>query len=186
MKIRIALIMLGILLCFTACGKSTPAMGSDPASAGENTQIGNPWRDITEEEAKELCPHSVKVPAEAENVQWSVLPASDDAAGTPGALVQLVFDLNGNTFTAREQVTGKEETDTAGWNYDWTAQEAMTIPDGNGGKIEGRCYRYIGEDEYVDLCTWYDAQTGVSYSLGVTAKDLDGFDLQAIVEQIFP
>lgn len=184
MKIKIAVIMLGILLCFTACGKSTQATGSDPASAGENTQIANPWRDITQEEAQELCPHSVKVPAGAKNVQWSVLPASD--ADTAGPLVQLIFDLDKNTFTAREQVTGKEEQDTAGWSYDWTVQDAMVIPDGDGGKIEGRCYRYIGEDEYADLCTWYDARTGVSYSVGVMAKNLDGFDLQAIVEQIFP
>ena len=37
-----------------------------------------------------------------------------------------------------------------------------------------------------DLCTWYDIEIGISYSLSTTAKDLDGFDIQGIVEAMYP
>ena len=52
----------------------------------------------------------------------------------------------------------------------------------NWADIVCHTFRFIGEEGYADLCTWYDAESGVSYSLSVTAKDLDGFDLLAIAE----
>ena len=52
--------------------------------------------------------------------------------------------------------------------------------------MKGTYYRFVGEEEWADLCTWYDEENGASYSISVTSKDLDGFDLQAIAEMLSP
>jgi len=171
------LIAVLIVLFIAVCGQAV--MVRQPQSS-DPVQLANPWRDITEAEAKELCPKSFNVPEGAENVQWKVLDSAADPSGVPGPLVQLSFDLYGNSFTAREQVTGDEEVDQSGMYYEWTHQMDETLK--NWADIACHTFRFIGEDGYADLCSWYDAESGISYSLSVTAKDLDGFDLLAIAE----
>lgn len=190
-----AVLLLIIALCFvlTACGQSrqdtqsipdtqsTPGSQSTPdTQSTPGSQISNPWQTITEEQAHETVPNSFRAPDGAENVMWSVMNASADASGVPGPLVQMSFDLNGNHYTAREQVTGDTWTESAGMYYDWTVQDEIVLK--NWSNAAGKYFRYIGENEYADLCTWYDA--GTSYSLGITASDLDGFDLQAVAESM--
>ena len=174
-------------LALTACGRSGPAApAAEMPQGGEAVQIANPWRNVTEAEAKALCPHSFRVPEGAENAAWSVMESAADASGVPGALVQLSFELNGLSFTAREQRNEDENADLSGMYYSWTAQEESTLRDRAGGSTPCKTYRYLGEMETADLCTWYDAEAGVSYSLGVTAKDLDGFDLRAVADAMLP
>ena len=159
------------------------ASQSDASLSTENAQIANPWSSITEEEVKELYPKSFKVPEGAENAAWSVMNASDFPE-MPGALVQLDFDLDGNHFTAREQQTYDREYDLSGMYYTWTAEDTSTLKDGNGQTIPCQTYRYFGDEETADLCTWYDEESGISYSISVTAEDLDGFDIQAVAEAL--
>jgi len=143
----------------------------------------NPWSDITEEEAIELCPASFAVPDGAENVQWSALDGEEEY-GASGVLVQLMFDLDGYSFTAREQVTEDKGSDLSGMYYDWTTQREETLKNWADGDLTALLYRYVGDGEYADLCTWYDAAAGVAYSLSVTAEDLDGFDLVAVADML--
>ena len=164
--------------------KTAAAGTSDTAGASAGDWIANPWRDITENEAGKIYPGTFHVPAGAENVSWTVLDAEADASGMPGALVQLSFDLDGNNFTAREQRTDSKDVDQSGMYYEWTNREESVLQNGNGGGIPCILYRFIGEDETADLCTWYDEESGVSYSLSVVAEDLDGFDLRAVAESI--
>jgi hypothetical protein len=51
--------------------------------------------------------------------------------------------------------------------------------------MPGKVYRSINDSGYVDMITWYDMEIGISYSLSVAAKDLDGFDIQAVAEQMY-
>ena len=163
-----------MLLLLTACGqKGAPAQTSDSAGA----QLANPWREVTEAEAKALYPQSFTVPDRAGNAVWYVM----ESAGAP-ALLELDFELDGLRFTARQQQTGNRDANLSGMFYTWTAQLGMTLRSG----LTGTMYRWIDDDGYADLCVWYDETSGVSYSLGVTAKDLDGFDLQAVAEALFP
>ena len=69
--------------------------------------------------------------------------------------------------------------------YEWTQQDDVTLANWADGQMKGKYYRYIGKDEWADLCTWYDEETGISYSVSVSSKDLDGFDLQAIAEALY-
>ena len=133
----------------------TAAAGtSDTAGASAGDWIANPWRDITENEAGKIYPGTFHVPAGAENVSWTVLDAEADPSGMPGALVQLSFDLDGNNFTAREQRTDSKDVDQSGMYYEWTNREESVLQNGNGGGIPCILYRFIGEDETADLCTW--------------------------------
>ena len=147
--------------------KNDAAETSDTAGTSAGDWIANPWKEITENEAGKIYPGTFHVPAGAENVSWTVLDAEADASGMPGALVQLSFDLDGNNFTAREQRTGSKDVDQSGMYYEWTNREESVLQNGNGGGIPCILYRFIGEDETADLCTWYDEESGVSYSLSV-------------------
>ena len=183
MKKRICLLMaLCMLFTLAACAYGHPSAGTE--ANGAPAQIANPWRDVTEAEAKALCPASFAVPDGAQNAQWSAMDAGAKASGVPGALVQLSFDLYDNRFTAREQLTGDRDADISGMYYDWTYQTEETLKNWTDGTMKCRCFRCIDDSGYADLCAWYDAASGVSYCVSVTAKDLDGFDLLAIAEAL--
>ena len=185
MKIKKATAVLLITaLCFVlaACGQSSQNIQStqnvQSSQDTQSSQIANPWRICTEEQTHEICPNSFKAPDGAENVMWSILDSAADNSGVPGPLVQMSFDLDGNHYTAREQITGETKAEIAGMYYDWTVQNDIVLS--NWGNAAGKYCRYIGENEYADLCTWHDIDT--SYSLSITASDLDGFDLHAVAE----
>ena len=197
MKKLFVVLVLSLALCLAACGQGAPAaeptapaqsgapvQNDEPTESATPVQLANPWREVTEAEAKSLCPRTFAVPDGAENVVWRVMDSAADPSGVPGALVQLSFELYGMDFTAREQVTGDEELDQSGMYYDWTYQLDETLKNWADGTMACHTYRHIGEDGYADLCTWYDTEIGISYSLSVTAKDLDGFDLLAIAEAL--
>ena len=183
MKKAIAMLLLITMLALTACGQPAAAQTKKDETQTQNAataQIANPWRSVTEEEAKSLCPGSLTAPAGAQNVHFRAM----ETAGQP-ALVQLDFDYDGYAYTAREQQTNDKSADISGMYYTWTHQTDMTLRNWPDSAKAGTCYRFIGEGEWADLCAWYDTATGVSYTLSVTAKDLDGFDLQAIAEMLY-
>lgn len=172
MKRIIAIVILTALLALAACAQSRSPVRA--LSEGEAVRISNPWHEITEAEANQIYPETFTVPDGAENAVWSVMDA------TTGALLQLAFDWNGLSFTAREQRTEEKDYDPSGMYYNWTVQEPAVLSDGT----ECMTFRYIGENESADLCIWYDAESGISRSVGVTAEDLDGFDLLAVAEAL--
>ena len=179
MKRSIYILMALVLLGLCACGTTAPTATEEPIG------LANPWYEVSESEAKALCPRSFTAPEGAENVVWSVMDATKQS-GVPGQLVQLRFDLDGNSFTAREQVTGDEETDNSGMFYTWTTEREETLKNWADGNMQAHVYRFAGTDEYADLCTWYDVEIGISYSLSVTAADLDGFDILAVADAMHP
>ena len=177
-RILAALSVLLMMMAISACGRNSENV--------QDAEISNPWRDITAAEAEVLCPDSFTAPDGAENVSWSVLDSAADPSGIPGPLVQLSFDLYGMHFTAREQITGSTASDQSGMYYDWTYQTEIILRNWGTADLAGTYFRFIGENGYADLCIWYDAGPGVSYSLSTAAEDLDGFDLQAVAEALKP
>ncbi|MBO6239781.1 MAG: hypothetical protein J6O61_02920 [Butyrivibrio sp.] len=162
---------------------------SDVAAAAESDStigIANPWHDCTEEEAYEVAPNLFSVPEGATNVVWSMMDPETSESEYSWPLVQMTFDLDGNSFVAREQYgTSDPSADISGLYYNWTAQDDITLANWAGGNMTGVYSRYIGDDKYVDLVTWYDIETGASYALSVEADNLDGFDLQAVAEAMY-
>ncbi len=189
-----------MVLSMTACsnGDSTENTAADAeaiteiskaameaaSAASSDVSLANPWRDITEDEAYTYITNPISAPEGAENVVWSVMESAADPSGFPGPLVQMTFDLDGNSFTARQQMTGDSEGDISGVYYTWTTEDECTLANWAEGQMPAKTYRYIGDGEYVDLITWFDFELGSAYSLTVTAPDLDGFDIQAVAEQM--
>ena len=197
MKRIIVKTMAGIMaLSMVACGQQADtAAQAEAEPAAETAQeaesqpqemvgMANPWHDITEEEAIETVPNLFKVPEGAANVKWSKCDSGSDAS-VPGELVQATFDLDSLSYTARAQVTGDDYSDISGLYYEWTVNDEVTLANWADGNMKGNCYRFLSDDETVDLITWYDVEVGISYSLSTSAKDLDGFDIQAIAEQMY-
>jgi hypothetical protein len=161
-----------------------------PAAETENStqtaEIANPWVDITEEEANELCFRLFKAPEGATVKGWSKCESLADPDKAVGPLVQLSFTMEGTEFVARAQQGASEDADIAGLYYEWTVgPEDVTLANWGGGNMTGKTYRYVGDAEFVDLLTWYDIEIGIAYSLTASDKDLDGFDIQGVVEQMY-
>lgn len=194
-KILTATTLVTVALFAAACGSQT---GDAPQTADveestadtaetEETNVGmaNPWRDCTEEEATQYTVNGFKAPEGATNVRWSLMEAADPNT-LPGTMVQLTYDLDNAEITAREQaVSGEEITDISGAYYDWTVSNEGTLANWAGGYMPFKSYRYVGDNEYVDLILWFDIETGYAYSVCAQAPDLDGFDIQAVAEQMY-
>lgn len=146
----------------------------------------NPWVEITEEEAKELCPRLFKLPDGAEAHEWLKCDDLGDPETNLGSLVQLSFTMDGLEYTARAQYGANEDDDISGLYVDWTAgPDDVTLANWGEGHMAGMTFRSINDTGYVDLITWYDIEIGIKYSLSVAAADLDGFDIQAVAEQMY-
>lgn len=166
---------------------STEAGADNSADAGDvpTTGLANPWTDITEEEADARFPNLFKIPEGAENVRWSMNEVADNTV-LPGTMIQASFDLDGVSYTARMQpVAGEDIVDISGMYYDWTVSDEGMLSNWGGGKMAYKSYRYVGDGEYIDVCNWFDIETGYAYSLSAQAADLDGFDIIAMVDQMY-
>lgn len=198
MKKMFVLVVAGIMaLSMTACGqKQDTTVTEEPVQQvqepvqetqqqTQTVEIANPWHDITEEEANATVSRLFKLPEGATNESWSKCDAADGEDSLPGDLVQVTFDLDGLSYTARAQVTSDDYADISGMYYDWTVTDECTLAGWGEGNMKGNTYRYIGDDETIDVITWYDIEIGISYSLSTQNKDLDGFDIQAVAEQMY-
>ncbi len=194
-KKTLGLVLAGVLtFALTACSGSQPAaeeattettQATEAADETANVQIANPWRDCTEEEASAVVANCFSAPEGATNVKWSIME-NDPSEYALSPLVQLQFDYNGTTITAREQgTTGEEYTDISGMYYDWTVVDDATLANWADGNMPAKISAYAGDNEMAHKCEWFDIETGYSYCVSATAKDLDGLDIQAIAEQMY-
>ena len=191
-RLLTAIISTTLALSLMACGKEVanttqPEIETIEENEPEEPSAGmaNPWRDCTEEEAYQYTPNGFSAPKGATNIRWSMCEVEDDKV-LPGTMVELDFDYDGLSFTARQQaVPGEEITDISGMYYDWTVIDDWTMNNWGGGNMPCRAMRYVGDEGYVDVILWFDIETGYAYSLSTQAKDLDGFDIQAIAEMMY-
>ena len=185
---------LTILSSLTGCSSVNVNVNTGNENAGpeaEEPMVGrpDPWREITEDEALQN-PRMFVAPEGASNVVWRVLDSAADAKEGKGSLIELDFDIKdeygSQSFTARYQYGAGENDDISGMYYDWTVTDEGKLSNWGMGNMDAKFYRYVSDDEMADLCTWYDIEIGISYCLCTTAPDLDGFDIQGVVEAIYP
>ena len=163
---------------------------AEPAETTEETEesvgMANPWVEITEEEAKDCCFRLFKAPEGATAQTWLKCEDLADPDVALGPMIQLSFTLDGMEYTARAQQGADMDADIAGNYVEWTVgPEETTLANWGEGNMIGQTYRAINDSGYVDMITWYDIEIGIAYSLTVSAEDLDGFDIQAIAEQMY-
>ena len=171
----------------TADNKATAAESTAESTTEESTEesneaetaIGmpNPWTDSDEQGVLEATGFEIAAPEGATEVSYSYMEESK--------LAQVKYVLDDISWVYRME-PADELTDISGMYYEWTDE------DKSEGTVSGREAVYYGylapedsDEEDVQLVNWYDAVTGVTYSLSATAKDLDGMDIQAYAEQLY-
>ena len=163
---------------------------SDDVSEGGDEEplvgLANPWRDASEDEATEGRERMFRAPDYASNTVWRIMDGNIAPDDDKEPLIELDFDIvdeySTRSFTARYRKDAEPEDDISGMFYEWDVEDEGTL---SGWELPAKFYRSLGEDETVDLCTWYDEELGIAYSLSVAAEDLDGFDIQAVVENMY-
>lgn len=147
------------------------AAASSKTTTKEKTEIANPWTESDQQGVASATGIEMTAPEGASSVAYSYM--------SDGGMAQMTYELDEMKWTYRAQMAN-ELTDISGMAYSWSGQEDGTV----SGK-DAVYYVYDGSEEDVQVVNWYDAITGVDYSLSVTAKDLDGMDLQAYAEQLY-
>ncbi|MCR4690893.1 MAG: hypothetical protein K5739_06090 [Lachnospiraceae bacterium] len=137
------------------------------------------WTECTQQEAQETCPRLFKAPEGATDISWS---KSDE--GEKGT-VQLTYTLDGINFVARARYAAAQDERIDDLTCSWDVEDDVTLANWGEGNMQGKSYRAVGDEETVDLITWYDIEIGIGYSLTVSAPDLDGFDIQAVAENMY-
>ncbi len=169
--------------------EAKPAEAEEPEEADveEMGKMGmaNPWVKITEEEAREYCPRLFKAPEGAKVLDWMKLDGSEENSSFQDPLVQLDFEMDGLNFFARAHSGISEDEDISGMYLTWTAEEDATLANWGEGRMPAKVHRSINDSGMADLITWYDIEIGISYCLGVSAEDLEGFDIQAVAESMY-
>ncbi len=155
----------------TKTEESTGTEDSSDAADTEEDAIANPWTETDATGILNATGFLMSAPAGATNVTYSYI--EDDG------LAQMSYELDGKNWNYRMQYTDML-TDISGMNYNWDSEE-----EGEVSWMAANYYAYVGDEEMVHLVCWYDALTGIDYSLSATAADLDGMDIQAYAEEIY-
>ncbi len=154
-----------------ATEEAATAAASEAETAA--AQLANPWTESDAAGVAEATGFEMQAPEGAEAVSYSYM-AEDK-------LAQMSYRLDGADWVYRMQ-SADELTDISGMNYTWDSEEEGTVSD---RKAMYYAFGGLEDPENVQLVNWYDAVTGVTYSLSASAKELNGMDIQAFAESIF-
>ncbi len=146
-------------------------------AADEVIGMPNPWTESDEQGVLEATGFDIKAPEGATDVYYSYMKEDK--------LAQLSYTLDDISWVYRMEPADKL-TDISGMYYDWTAEETEDdTVSGREAVYYGRVAKEGSDTEDVQLVNWYDAVTGVTYSLSAMGKDLDGMDIKAYAENLY-
>ncbi|MCR4963622.1 MAG: hypothetical protein K6B40_07075 [Firmicutes bacterium] len=175
------LIVLAILALLSGCARTaTDAGETDGETDAGIDNIANPWTESDQQGVLEATGFSLTAPEGAANIRYSYLAKSQ--------LAQMRYLRNGAEWVYRIQSTDKL-TDISGMEFEWLSQEEGAV----AGK-EAMYYAWSDREpdsQYVDgasgvqVVNWYDAVSGVTYSLSAAGNDLNGMDMQVFAEEIY-
>ena len=191
MKKRVLCAIIAGMMLATAAGCGQTSTGTAQtengaqASTQESAQIANPWVAITAEEATFACPRLFKAPDGATEIAWSKMEEAGTDSPANGPLVQLNFKLDGKDYTARAKYGAEEYADISGMNYDWASTASVTLSAWGFGNMTGKNVSVTTDSESAMLCTWYDIEIGIAYSLATVDKDLSGVDLVNVANAMY-
>jgi len=129
----------------------------EPADTEETAGLANPMKEITDEDEIFNLSYNLIPPKDAENLKTFLINDT---------LFEQQFEYMDGDYTLRVQ-PGEEYEDISGMYYEWTSETDMNYPiDGNS-----HLYDYEGEDEFVEVLCWYEAEKNINCSLSVVAKE---------------
>ena len=165
--------------------EAAEAVETDATAEEQEVGMANPWVEITEEEAVANCNRLFRAPEGATVLGWSKLDGSEENSSVDKPLIQLEFEMDGMIFTARAQDGVEQDMEQNGLYVEWTDEEEVTLANWGGGQMPATIRRSVNDSGMVDLCAWYDIEIGINYTLSTAAEDLEGFDIQAVAEQMY-
>ena len=167
------IIMVAILALLAGCSHAG-------TNSGGTDNIANPWTESDQQGVLDATGFSMTAPEGASDIRYSYLAES--------GLAQMRYVLNGAEWVYRIQ-SADELTDISGMEYEWDAEDKGTV----AGR-EAVYYAWSDADpdsqtiddvSGIQVVNWYDAVTGVTYSLSAAGKDLNGMDLQVFAEELY-
>jgi len=167
------IVMAAVLALLTGCSHAG-------TNSGGTDSIANPWTESDQQGVIDATGFSMTAPEGASDIRYSYLAES--------GLAQMRYALSGAEWVYRIQ-SANELTDISGMEYEWAAEEK--------GTVAGREAMYYAwsdaetESQSIDgvssvqVVNWYDAVTGVTYSLSASGQDLNGMDIQVFAEELY-
>ncbi len=178
------LLVLTLVFLAAGCGQAPEAPKDEPGSGRGGI---NPWVESSEEECARYVNRLFKVPEGAGNAVWRIMSKGEkldpDNIPYPGPMVQLNFDLDGESFTARAQ-TGEEE-DISGMYYEWEDFVTESLEKWGFGNMTGKYFRSVSKDDPAQMITWYDVEIGTNYSLSVPSFEITQDRMREIVNAMY-
>lgn len=171
------LIISTIILMFSGCSfASYTKQPVEPDSIvvndddNQNSYVSNPWTEVTKADVEEGLGIEINLPDDAQNIVARQNSSVD--------LYEILFDYNDLNYTYRIKKSAGDE-DISGLYYDWTLSYEETVEG-----YDAIIYSVHTEDGNINLITWHDTQTDISFSLSTNIGDLDGFHITEIVKQL--
>lgn len=140
------------------------------------------WRECTEEEAKAVLNPKFAIPEGFELVSWSILDDGAQEGGKAGVpMVQMILSKDMLIYDARAQVTGDEFLNICcAEKPEWSQEKDERLSAWGDDKSHAKSYvASLGNDQYLNVLTWYDEENGISYSLHTVAPWGDSIMLVA-------
>lgn len=142
----------------------------------DESDISNPWAEMTEAEFAKAAGVTLNLPKGAEDAlyRWNEVDS----------LAEMQFTLDGDEYCARVQPAELEDgalLNISDIYFDWEHEEEITV-----GPCPGTIgLAKTGSTDWVELCLWYDAAPGLMYALSVYTTDPDGLDLTAVAQMVY-
>lgn len=153
----------------TAAGKDADEASNEPEEG--TVAIGNPWKDdVSADDVYKLIDAYFIVPDGAQDVTYRINESD--------RLAEMNFTLDDLAFCARMKPTEALE-DISGLYYEWDGELDDTV-----SGAEAKFRSAVSDSEMVHNVIWFD-ESGMSFSLMTSDKDLDGFDITAVVEAMY-
>ena len=192
-KKLLMLLLAGGVLCLPGCSREQVTSVETNDEVMETVDDSEANEDASTEESEDVVGNDDN----AIN-NWVGCSFEDlDAQFTPGIVIpdeavavdcrmndainmgEIDFSMDSLAYTFRVGYTDALE-DISGMYYEWDVEDEVNIKG-----CPGISARSISEEGYVDVIYWYDEAGKKTLSLSTMAADLDGYDIQAIAEQIY-
>ncbi len=163
------LLSLCFVLSLIGC-KDEKATKKDSSSTPELIGMPNPMESSSKSDMEKELGFYMGEPKDAQNIKYFIYNKN---------LGEMQFELGSVKMNARIKSETKF-TDISGMNYTFEDEGDATV-----GTREAKLYQHKGENETVQVLLWYDVVPGIMYSLSAVSKDLDGFDITAIANEVY-
>lgn len=157
--------ILVVAMMLVGCSSGSEQSGTDDST------LANPWTESDEQGVADATGFDVTAPEGATDVAYSYM--------SEGSMAQLTYALDDASWVYRMQ-TAEAMADISGMEYEWAEQTDCDVLGC------AATYYSNGEgDEIVRVIDWFDALTGVNYSLSATGKELSCEEMQTYAKTVY-